>query len=165
MKSHLRISVVLASTCLSLLINMPLMAETSVTEAHQHGHDEHATSMLSLDQGKKWQTDAPLRQGMKNINDAVMNAVSAFHNQTLTKTDAVKLAEYINGQVEYLVANCKLEPQADAVLHVFIGDLLTGADKLSKEPLSNQGLPHIVKVLQQYPNYFDHQGWHEVIHE
>ena len=141
------------------------MAESSAAGAHQHGHDEHAAAALSLDHGKKWQTDAPLRKGMQSINDAVMNAVVAFHQDALTKPDAEKLARHINSQVEYLVANCKLEPQADAVLHVFIGDLLAGADKLSQDPLSNQGLPRIIKVLQQYPDYFDHQGWNEVTHE
>ena len=108
---------------------------------HQHSHaqNEHAASGLSLDHGKKWQTDAPLRQGMQSINDAVMKAVPAYHQETLTKTDADELARQINDQVNYLVANCKLEPGADATLHVLIGDLLTGAAKVSNEPLSPAG--------------------------
>ncbi len=163
MKYHHRISSVLAGSCLSLLINMPLLAETGAHDAHQH--DGHAAAALSLDHGKKWQTDAPLRQGMQSINDAVMKAVPAFHHDALTKPEAEKLASHINTQVEYLVENCKLAPQADAVLHVFIGDLLAGAGELKKQPLSGQGLPRIVGVLQQYPEYFDQPAWDEIIHE
>ena len=157
MKSFHKIFIVLVSAVLFLVIAIPLKAETSI--ADHHSHDGHAASGLSLDQGKKWKTDAPLRKGMQSINDAVMNAVPSFHHHTLKKPDAEKLARHINDQVAYLVANCKLEPKADATLHVFIGELLSAADTLSKEPLSNQGLPAIVNVLHQYPVYFDHQGW------
>ena len=165
MKTPHTIALVVAGTCLSLLTNMSLMAETGTADAHRHGHDEHAASALSLNQGKKWQTDAPLRKGMHHINDAVRNSVDDFHLETLSMQDAKKLAENINGQVNYLIANCKLEPQADATLHVLIGDLLSAADTLSKQPLSNQGLPRIVKVLQLYPDYFDHQGWVGIEHD
>ncbi|MCW8956508.1 MAG: hypothetical protein OQL09_06465 [Gammaproteobacteria bacterium] len=154
----------LVSLGLTLAITAPLRAETGADD-HQHGHDEHGASGLSLNQGKKWQTDAPLRQGMNSINEAVKKAVPAFHHDELNKADAKQLAKHINDQVNYLVANCKLEPQADATLHVLIGELLTSADKLSRDPLSNQGMPGLVKALMQYPNYFEHQGWKSVIHE
>lgn len=163
MKFHHRILNLVVTSCLSLFITMPVMAETGVHDMHQH--EGHEASALSLNQGKKWQSDAPLRQGMQSINEAVINAVPAFHNDALTKPDAEKLASHINKQVEYLVANCKLEPQADAVLHVFIGDLLAGADELAKRPLSMQGLPSIVGVMQKYPDYFDHPGWKAIKHE
>lgn len=156
-----KLMIVLASACLSLPISAPLQAQTD-TDAHHshgHGHDEHAAAGLTLDQGKKWQTDAPLRKGMQSIHAAVMSAAPAFHHNTFTQQDADNLARHINEQVTYMVNNCKLEPKADATLHVLIGDLLTGADALTKTPSSNQGLPRMVKVLQVYPDYFDHQGW------
>lgn len=167
MKRNQILITVFSTLCFSLLVNAPLNAQTSKNEEHQHnhGHNELAGSALKLNQGNKWQTDAALRQGMQNIYDSVMNAANAFHHASLTQSEAKKLAAQINGQVEYLVANCQLEPQADAVLHVLIGELLTGAEELSKEPLSNQGLPQIVKVLQRYPDYFDHPGWKAVTHE
>ncbi len=137
-----------------------LQAETSMTDHHHsHGQNDHAVSGLSLDHGEKWKTDTALRQGMQSINDAVMNAVSAYHHETLTKTEAEKLARHINDQVGYLVTNCRLEAGADAALHVLIGDLLTASATLSNEPLSSQGLPLLVKTLKLYPDYFDHQDW------
>lgn len=158
MKLNRRLLIAFAATCLSLTITAPLKAETNAAD-HSHGHDEHAAAGLSLDQGKKWQTDAPLRQGMLSIKDAAMKAAGAFHHDALTKPDAEKLAKHVNDQVAYLVANCKLEPQADATLHVLIGEMLQGAEILSKKPLSADGLPKIIKTLQMYPDYFNHPGW------
>lgn len=155
-----RLLLVLVASYITLTNTDILLAETGITDhQHSHSHDQQAASGLTLDQGEKWKTDVPLRQGMQSINEAAMNAVPAYHNQTLTKIEGEKLAKDINDQVNYMVANCKLEPAADATLHVLIGDLLTAAAEVKKNPLSQQGLPHIVRALQLYPDYFDHQGW------
>jgi len=127
-------------------------------DADHHSHKGHETSGLSLNQGSKWKTDAPLRQGMLKINDEFKKFSASFHNDTLTKKDASKLAKNINEQVEYLITNCKLKPEADATLHVLIGDLLQGADALSKKPLSMNGMPKIHKALMLYTEYFDQPG-------
>lgn len=157
MKTAHRLRIALISSFLLLANAETLLAETAMPDTqHNHGHNEHAVSGLSLDHGEKWKTDAPLRQGMQSINDAVMNAVPAYHHETLTKTASEKLARHINTQVNYLIENCKLEPDADATLHILIGDLLTGADKVSNDPLSEQGMPYLVKTLQQYQDYFEH---------
>jgi hypothetical protein len=138
-----------------------LQAEAQAADQHNHTHNGHTAPVLSLDDGNKWQTDAPLRKGMENINEEVMQSVTAYHNESLTKADAEKLSKNINEQVAYIVENCKLEPQADAVLHILIGDLLTAAGHLASDPLSDQGLPAIVKTLHTYPVYFEHQGWND----
>lgn len=162
MKSIHRIWPALFSLFILFTNTGTLQAETSMSgHQHSHEHSEDTASGLSLDHGQKWKTDAPLRKGMQSINDAVMNAVPDYHHDTLTKTDAEQLAGHINEQVNYLIANCKLEPGADATLHVLIGDLLTGAERVSKEPLSSQGIPHLVRTLQLYPDYFEHQGWNK----
>ncbi|MDT8283777.1 MAG: hypothetical protein RQ982_13335 [Gammaproteobacteria bacterium] len=160
MKTCLRLLITLLSSFFIFFYSGVLLAETNTTEQqHNHGHEDHAVSGLSLDHGKKWKTDAALRQGMQGIDDAAMKAVPAYHDETLTKADANKLARQINDQVNYLIENCKLEPGADTTLHVFIGDFLTGSANLSHQPLSPQGLPQIVKTLQLYPDYFEHDGW------
>ncbi|MBI3187639.1 MAG: hypothetical protein HYZ31_07245 [Gammaproteobacteria bacterium] len=153
----------LITAIITLAITTPIHAQTPATE-HNHGHDQQAASALTLDHGKKWQSDAPLRQGMQSISDAVMKNVDAFHHDKLTKPDADKLAQHINEQVTFLVTNCKLQPQADATLHVIIGELLTGADALKKDPNSMQGMPTLVKALMQYPEYFEHKGWKGIKH-
>jgi hypothetical protein len=166
MRSVSRISIVCVGTFLSLLNAGAVLSEIHAGD-HPHHHSEigHMAPGLTLNQGKKWNTDTTLRQGMKKISDKVINAVPAYHHATLTKADADKLARDIHNQVNYLVANCKLEPEADATLHVLIGDLLTAASTLSREPLSPQGLPSIVRTLQQYPKYFAHPGWKDMTAE
>lgn len=140
-----------------LIMSASVKAESG--ESHQHGHSEHAVAGLILNDGKKWQTDAALRQGMSEINNAVMKAADAYHHDALTQADANKLALKINEQVNYLIKNCKLEPKADATLHVLIGDLLGAAEKIKAEPLSSKGMPRAVKAIMAYPEYFDHTGW------
>lgn len=137
------------------------LAETD--HQHNHAQNQHAVTDLSLNHGEKWKTDAPLRQGMQSINASVKNAVEDYHQQKLTKAQSAELATQINAQVNYMVENCKLEPAADATLHVLIGDLLNAADKVSKDPMSGQGMPQLVKTLMLYPKYFDHPGWTGII--
>ena len=156
MKISARLMIPLLSI-ISLAIMVPLKAEISPMD--HHSHNEQAMPVLKLDQGKKWSIDKPLRQGMESINAAVKNSLGAFHSDSLTTQEAVKLSKHINDQVSFLISNCKLTPQADETLHVLIGDLLSGADKLSKEPLSSQGLPVIVEALHLYPRYFEHSEW------
>lgn len=145
---------------ISLAITLPLNAEVNPTD--HHSHNEQAMPVLTLDQGKKWSIDEPLRQGMESINAAVKNTLGAYHNNSLSKQDADKLAKHINDQVSYLISNCKLTPQADETLHVLISELLSGADQLSKKPLSSQGLPVIVEALHLYPLYFEHSEWQAI---
>jgi hypothetical protein len=162
MKLFKNISGLAAAICLTLLTTMPVMAQTSGHDEHQH--NDHGATGLSLNQGEKWHSDVPLRQGMQSINHAVIDAVPAFHRGALTQPNAMQLAKHINEQIEFLVQNCKLTPQADAVLHIVIADLLAGAAELAKQPSSMQGLPRIVGALQQYPIYFDQPGWTEISH-
>jgi hypothetical protein len=148
-----------SSLSLAVMAIAPSHAAEEASEEHEHHHESHATSELSLNAGKKWQTDAPLRESMQSINDAVLNAVPAFEDKTLTKQDAEKLAKHIDEQVAFIVDNCKLEAEADAVLHLLIGELLSGASALAVDPLSKKGLPDIVRALLAYPLYFDHPDW------
>jgi hypothetical protein len=126
--------------------------ETS-SQAHQHG-DMH--SKLRLDQGQPWATDAPLVAGMERIRDAVNEAAAL---PTLNATSAAALAQSVRGQVDFLIANCRLEPEADATLHVFIGQLLNASGALEKNPASAEGLPQLQETLREYPHYFAHPGW------
>jgi len=164
MKTFHRFIIALASMFFVFFNSGALLAQPHESD-HKHSHDNHAPSELSLDHGKQWKTDAPLRQGMQSINDAVMKAVPAYHHETLTKVDAEKLSRQINDHVNYLIENCQLDPGADATLHVLIGYFLAGSAILSNEPLSSQGLPRIVKALQLYPHYFIHPGWSQLIEE
>ena len=108
-------------------------------EAHSH---EHAAgeAKLVLNQGKKWPTDAPLRQGMENIRSAVAKGM---------KDEA--LAKAVETEVAGIVQNCKLEPEADEQLHIVIAELMAGAE--AKDSAK------VAKALNAYGEHFDHAGW------
>lgn len=126
--------------------------ETASAE-HQHG-DMHA--ILRLDQGKPWATDAALVEGMERIRVAV-NKASAL--PVLDADSAAELAQSVQGQVDFLIANCRLEPDADATLHVFIAQLLKAAAELQENPASTLALAQMHQTLREYPRYFAHPGW------
>lgn len=133
--------------------------------AHDHSahaaHDQGApaATALSLDDGKRWATDQPLRTGMLRIREAVEPVLQA-HGQGRVSPEAAKaLATSIQENVNYLFANCKLPPKADATLHVLITDLLSGAGRLVEKPGSPEGVALLAGALHKYPEYFDHPGW------
>ncbi len=131
-------------------------AEHSHEEGHSHEHDEQADMGMVLNEGKKWQTDDPLRKGMQSIHDAVAKSEKAFASKTLTPKEGEALASHINKQLMFMVENCELQPKADASLHVIIGEMMQGIGELSKAPDAEGGFPRIHKALKQYPKFFDH---------
>lgn len=135
-------------------------AHDEVAPAHDAAADEHQHdemhSMLRLDDGQPWATDAPLVEGMEHIRAAVTEASG---QSTLDPDAASSLAQTVRDQVDFLIANCRLEPDADATLHVFIGRLLNAAAALQADPASPEGLPKMQETLREYPHYFAHPGW------
>ena len=64
-----------------------------------------------------------------------------------------------------MVQNCKLDKDADAMLHLVITELLTGADTMSgwkSNKVRHRGVEKVVHALENYGTYFEHPDWHEV---
>ena len=126
------------------------------------GHDGHGAAQLSLNNGQRWSTDAPLRQGMSKIRDALEPQLPSIRASKLTDPEYDRLAEAINGDVAYMVQNCKLDKQTDAMLHLVIADILTGTDAMQgkdKQLRRRDGAFKIAAALDAYGRYFDHPGW------
>lgn len=130
------------------------------SHAH-HGDTSHAhhTARLTLDEGRKWATDDALRTGMQKIRDMTAATAAADAHGSVDAAQAAQLGAGVEGQVNDLIANCRLAPEADAVLHVLIGDLLRGASLMKTEAGATEGFAVILNALEQYPRYFDHAGW------
>jgi len=130
----------------------------ATTQPAPAGHAHHADALdaprLELDDGRKWATDPPLRQVMESLRALVMAL-----GPDVDAAQAASTADGIRGQVNYLIANCKLEPRADAVLHVLIGQLLAGAAALNDSSTRAEGIEALRQVLTSYPQYFEHPGW------
>lgn len=136
-------------------------ASTAACAADSHQHAASDSGQLSLDHGHKWPTDAPLRQGMTAIRSALAAAHEAIHRGSLSATDFQALGAELEAQVAGIVANCRLEPAADANLHLVIARLLAGAAAMrgGSETTPAAGAAQAVEAVNDYGRYFDHPGW------
>jgi hypothetical protein len=132
-------------------------------DSHDHQH-EVAPTKLELNQGKKWETDAPLRHAMATMRADFAGKLHAIHMRSLGREDYAALGKSIESQVGIIVSQCKLEPRADAMLHVSIAELMAAADVLQdKVAGQSAGAAHrAVVALNNYGKYFAHPGWRAI---
>ena len=121
-------------------------------------HAEDAAPPMPPD-GRLWPTDEPLRSAMTRIRAAIEQTAPAYERKELRAADAEKLAVTVEEGVAYMVANCKLSPEADAALHVLIGRMMSAAAALRSDPASDAGMPQLLAVLHDYQAAFEHPGW------
>lgn len=124
--------------------------------SHDHsGHDGHGAQTLQLDEGKRWATDAPLRQAMGKVNESMRQALPAIHEDRLPEAEYAQLAEQVRAQVAYMVENCNLPADADAQLHLIIARMLAGAEAMSGAQTGQRdGAVKVVGALGDYATYF-----------
>jgi hypothetical protein len=148
---------ILPTLALSMLVGLGGCHE-GVHSSHGHSHHGHdGDYTLSLNQGQKWETDEALRHAMHGIRELVESAGSA-------PLDAAGLSSGVEANIEYMVKHCKLDPEADNVLHVIIGEMVESIALLSggeNKADPNQALEQLDKALQTYGHYFDHPGWED----
>lgn len=143
------------------------LAATTHT-AYEHKHEQAtAAKTLQLDAGKKWETDAPLRQAMSNIRQAMASNLHAIHENRLSANGYGKLAQKVEVEVGNIVANCKLSTQADEQLHIVIAELLGGAEHMAgtiKGSKRQKGAVQVIGALEKYATYFDDPGFQTIQH-
>ncbi len=130
-------------------------------DAHSHGHGA-GDAKLELNHGKQWPTDEPLRKGMESIRGAVAKNVKAIHANKATPGEYEALAKTVSTEVAGIVQNCKLAPDADAQLHLVIGEMMAGAEAMegkAKGETRRAGAERVAKALNAYGKHFNHPGW------
>ena len=143
-----------------VLAAMFLIASFSSFAQDEHEHEDADAGVLVLDHGAKWATDAPLRSGMEQIRRLIAAPQAAVAaGAPLAPAELQLVAEGVRQQVDGLIRNCKLEPEADAVLHVLIASMLQGAAELEGTLPLATGLQLVRQAIDQYPQYFSHAGW------
>lgn len=149
---------------LILATTLALSVAPAYAADHAHEHDAHGTATPTLNNGQKWNTDAPLRQGMANIKAAVQPHLQAIHENRVKTANYQTLAKRTNTQIAFMVENCKLAPDADAQLHLIIGELGAAAEAMAgkdKAQSRQKGALQLVHALETYGEFFDHPGWTE----
>ena len=138
---------------------MPLLLLSAMATplAHaQDGHEHHAPATVVSQEipAQRYATDAPLRNGMAQIRSAV-DALGHYEHGHMGPEQAITLANRVQEQVAYLVANCKLAPQADAALHGIIARLGAGAQALKSDPTDLAAIAPMRDALTDYQRTFD----------
>ena len=132
-------------------------AAVAATEKPVHEHGAQPVK-LTLDNGKKWATDEPLRKGMAGIRAAMEASLPTIHDGKLPVAGYNQLAEKVGAQVGGIVAECKLEPTADAQLHLVVAQMLEGVDVMQgkqRQVKRQAGAVKVLTALEQYGKYFD----------
>lgn len=137
-----------------------------VATAHDHGHEHGASSVappvLALKQGRKWPTDASLRQGMSRIRDAMEEPMPAIYAGKADSTQFGIRAKRVNEQIAFMVQNCRLDKETDAMLHLVLAEIIAGAEAMegkNKELDRRGGAEKVMHALENYDRYFNHPGW------
>ena len=144
---------------------LSLAAVTTVATAANNEHDDHHGAMeLKLDNGNKWAVDAPLNRAMTNIRNAMDKDLDAIHTRQLAEDKYAALAKKINDEVTYMVENCKLEPEADAQLHLIIAELLAGSTAMENKTHARDGAVKVIGAMENYATYFDDPDFKPIEH-
>lgn len=150
---------VIAALSASALLGMG--SSIAVAQEHTHAHADADSAKLSLHDGKKWETDDKLHQSMSRIRDALAAELPAIHSGKATAEQYRALAQKVRHEIEYMLDNCKLEPEADAMFHRLLGEIIAGTDAMAENDIgeASAGAGKIARALGDYPLYFSHPGW------
>jgi hypothetical protein len=142
---------------LMIACSLPLLLALALpAAAHDHAHRAGAVVTATV-AAQRWNTDAPLREGMGRIRHAV-DALQHYEHGHIGPEQAVQLAAGIERDVGFIVAHCKLEPRADAALHPILGALMHGAQALKAKPTELAAIPPMRSALHDYARQFDDPG-------
>ncbi len=121
---------------------------------------------LSLNQGRKWETDDALRQGMAAIRETMARTLGSLHTGTFSPAQYAELAVALEGQIDGITKNCRLSPDADAQLHIVLARIMEGIEGLKADAGRDRvrGAMTVVMALATYGGYFDHPGWQPIGH-
>jgi hypothetical protein len=146
-------------------VTLALTGIAAQAAEHDHEHAAGEAHSLKLNAGKKWRTDAPLRKAMGEIRALLAAQHQAIENDRLKAADYAALGAKVEAQVGYIVQNCKLDPEADANLHLILEDVVAGADAMqgkAKDLTPKAGAGRVIAGLSNYGKYFDHRGWRPI---
>lgn len=110
---------------------------------------------------KKWATDAPLRQGMTLIAEAVLARQQNIAKGDLPSAAYVDLANKATTEISNIVDRSKLEPKADQMFRYIILDMNQAIQlmRVAKPELQRAGALALIQALRNYGQSFDHPGW------
>ena len=148
----------------TIMIVLTSLFMVSTSLASEHSHEAPTQNGSQLNDGKKWQIDSSLHEGMNRIKHSMQSKLSSIHEKTFDPAQYEALAAEIDMHLTYLFENCKLSKDADAQLHVLLFKIIEGKEQMRASTKQRAGAVTIVKTLQLYPKYFDDKNWQPLEH-
>jgi hypothetical protein len=141
---------------ISLMLVMSFVtADAAETDHHHHGD---AGTALQRNAGQLWMTDAALRESMAALRVTFASHHQEIHNGSLSADGYTSLATTTENTIARVIAQCQLEPEADAQLHLILSKLMDAAQEMRHTTdLSHARRAAIqaINALNAYPEYFD----------
>ena len=154
---NLKHSMITAALATALALGMGALAIAAAPHDHANAV---VPDGLTLDHGKKWATDAPLRKRMGEIRTLLAQRTPAIHAGKLSTAEYRKLGAAVEQKAAAIVAECNLPPDADAMLHLIVADLVAGADIMKGTAAGKpaDGAHKVALAVNAYGEYFDDAG-------
>lgn len=143
-----------------LIIALFVLPPAALASDHHHEHHD-SPAKLQMNHGKQWQTDAPLRENMSSVATMLRAKVPSIHTGAMTAAEYAELGAAIEVAIGRIVKDCALPAEADAMLHLVIGELAAAAESLQGKAEANQAgaAQRAVVALNNYGKFFKHPGW------
>lgn len=134
---------------------LPASAATKENaESHdvQHGPGDQAAPVV------RWQSDEPLRLGMRRVRTATEALSHAAHGH-LDAAQVNAVARELKAAVHEMFAQCRLAPAPDAALHPLLAQVLEASTRLAADGFDAAVLDALQAVLARYVVLFEDEGW------
>ena len=125
--------------------------------ADEHA-DHAATVALPTPPATPWASDAPLREGMRRMHQAV-DTLGHAESGHLDATQTTAAAQQVQDAANYMFANCKLPPEPDAALHGVLARLMSGAAAIKADPADTSPVASMREAVELYPRMFEDAAW------
>lgn len=134
-------------------------ASVATAEARAPTPDAHAAhAPVAALPATPWASDAPLRDGMRRMHQAV-SALEHAEHQHLDAAQTTAAAQQVLDAANDMIANCKLPAAPDAALHGLLATLMTGAAALKKNPGDTSPVASMRGAVALYPRMFEDATW------
>ncbi|MCX7556569.1 DnrO protein [Xanthomonadaceae bacterium JHOS43] len=151
MKSH---SILLLLALVPMTLVPPAVAQPVHTHGHAHASAGHDAAFHVPADHVRWAPDAALLEGMARIRQA-LHDLAPHEIRPLSDTTVIALADEIDAAIQYLFANCRLDPEPDAALHRILARLMADSRALHADPSDSSPLAGMQAALNHYAALFD----------
>jgi hypothetical protein len=148
---------------IAMLAALTLAGAAAGADLPSHSH-EAVPGAVAAAPAARFATDRALRDGMEDMRAAVVGRSGAIHAGSLAPRQYRDLAGILERDVAWIVANCKLAPDADAALHGILAEIATGMAAMRRQGTESpaDGAMRVGRALNAYAERFDDPGFPQV---